>query len=576
MRQEDHLAAPAITKSNVELAFREATEYMDAGQHDIAGQIYQEILQVQPKHAFSLLGLADIARMEKQFDNARAYAKRALQAQPNHPAALSLLGVISTDVGEHEKAESYFRQAVTAGPKSALCAYNLGHFYLERKRYELAEKYLKKTIVLERRYFSAYKNLGVLKKATGDYKDALKYFKKAYEIDNEGEKAALCVSSMEMVMGDIEETEKYARIALDVYDAEGEAYLRLADIKRLNSDDVRKMTRLAKVFGIPKSDQAEVCYALGKYYDDRKQYAKAFKYYKKANKIKRKIASPNQDRMAERLTVNDGFFFTPEFFKNHEGWGSDSRKPFFVVGMPRSGTSLVEQIISGHDQVDGAGELDFMHDMVINMKNLSFANGKAYPQCLDAIGAEDAQQLAESYLAVLNSRFADSQHVIDKLPINSLYVGLIRLLFPHAKIVNCYRHPLDVCLSIYFQNFSVDHYYACKLEDVAVFYKQYLSIMKKWQEILPGFVHHVFHEELINNPQSTIRRMMEFCELPWQKQCVDSHKNVRPVATASAMQVREPIYETVRYRWKNYKWQVRKIRKILKEEIRWYEEQVAG
>lgn len=570
MSGSQETATESLNNKEIEDAFKKATSLFNSGEYVIAEEIYQKILKSSPEHLFSLMQISEIARRQQRYDSALEYINKALEYNPKHPAPPSLAGVIYTDNGDLENAEKYLKQSVELGPNLPFSHYNLGHFYLKNERYEEAEQCFKKTIAIDKNYYDAYNNLGNVERGIGNYKKALQYFKKAYQLNEKARRAALNVATTAMVLGDKEETEKFARKALEFNGIEGDAYLCLSDINAITEDDVERMEMAIDHPAIFKKDEASICFALGKYYDKKKEYDIAFKYYNDGNDLNFETISFSQDRAIDHLVTKKGFFFTPEFFKQRAGYGSKSSKPFFVLGMPRSGTSLVEQIISNHSEVEGAGELNYIYKTAFKMRN-SGEKKDRYPECLDDIDNKKILEIADGFLGLLNQRFPEAKHVIDKMPANFLYVGFLKLLFPNARVINCKRHPLDICLSIYFQNFVVEHYYSYDLEDIADFYKKYEIMMKKWHEILPGFVYDVYYEKLTSDPEGEIKKMIEFCGLEWQDQCLDSHKNRRAVSTASVMQVREPIYKTSQYRWKNYEKQVKKISKILKPEIKAYE-----
>ena len=286
-------------------------------------------------------------------------------------------------------------------------------------------------------------------------------------------------------------------------------------------------------------DLENVCYALGKTYDDMGQYEKAFNYYHRANSL---LAVKHPfDKKIYRKWVDEIIARFGNPAKIEDGWFSEDDSPIFIIGMPRSGTTLTEQIISSHPEVAGAGELAY------------------WPAAGQALGFEQeltdihAQKLANDYLTLLRKCSPSVRRVTDKMPGNYMYLGLIHRVFPRARIIHCQRHPVDTCLSIYFQNFAGGHEYRYKLEDLAFYYRQYRRLIRHWREILPPDVFFdIQYEDLIEHQESVSRRLIDFCGLEWNDVCLEFYKNERSVGTASNWQVRQPIYKTSKERWRNY------------------------
>ena len=243
--------------------------------------------------------------------------------------------------------------------------------------------------------------------------------------------------------------------------------------------------------------------------------------------------------------------FSGAFFERAAGLGSGSDRPVFIVGMPRSGTTLVEQIISSHPRAAGAGELPDI-PWLIQRLPAELGSGAGYPGCVEALDRESVQRLAGSYLDRLGLVSATTDRVTDKLPMNYMHLGLIAVLFPNAVIVHCKRDPMDTCLSCYFQNFSRDLGFCFDLEDLGFYYRHYETLMAFWAEVLPLCIHDVAYEDLVKNPEDVSRGLIEACGLEWDPRCLSPHKNRRPVKTASSWQVRQPLYKTSVARWKRY------------------------
>jgi hypothetical protein len=247
--------------------------------------------------------------------------------------------------------------------------------------------------------------------------------------------------------------------------------------------------------------------------------------------------------------------YTTEFFARTNLIGSESQRPIFIIGMPRSGTTLVEQILSSHPLVYGGGELETINHIVFNelLKDVKRDDQlPSYSKQLERLDQHGAERLCDLYLAHISELAGDEPRVTDKMPGNFFHLGLIALLFPQARIIHCRRQPFDLCLSCYFQNFVGPHYYAWNLENLGRYYQQYMRLMDHWRATLPIALLEVDYEEIVDDQEGVSRRLIDHCGLPWDEGCLDFHQNQRRVETASKWQVRQPIYRRSVDRWKNY------------------------
>jgi len=285
-------------------------------------------------------------------------------------------------------------------------------------------------------------------------------------------------------------------------------------------------------------------YAMGKYCDDVREFDQAFAHYRRANELT-KTYRPSHDRQIQTRTVDFALrLYDQEWISRARPYANDSSRPVFVVGTPRSGTSLAEQILASLPAVFGAGELRYWRNASPRVAAAALA-GEELGDLLTQVG--------QDYLEVLADRAPDASRVVDKMPANFLYLGLIHSLLPHARIIHMQRNPIDACLSMYFQNFQIAHSYANDLGDLAHFYREYLRAMDGWRAILPaGTVLDVPYEALVNDQETWSRRMLDFIGVEWDPICLDFHKTNRSVSTFSKWQVRQKISTASVERWRNY------------------------
>ena len=330
----------------------------------------------------------------------------------------------------------------------------------------------------------------------------------------------------------------------------GGAYDHLARIKKFSSDDATFIAKAEKVLekSMPAQDRLCLHFALGKMHDDCQQYDKAFEHYRQGNLLKRK----NYDiRIATRLFDQIRKSLSAKKLQELQKMGSESDMPIFIVGMPRSGTTLMERMITSSDDVAGAGELvEIQH---IAEEVASRETPRQFATLLrQNLTADGISKYAEQYLRVLRQADPSAKRIVDKLPMNYLHVWLISILFPRAAIIFARRHPLDVALSCYFQNFATIPW-ADDFTSIAETYRFHRTAMDHWKRLLPdGKIIDVQYERLVEEPDTYGRRMLEGCGLSWSGDGLEHYKKEKVVKTASLWQVRQPVYQSSRMRWKNY------------------------
>jgi tetratricopeptide (TPR) repeat protein len=299
--------------------------------------------------------------------------------------------------------------------------------------------------------------------------------------------------------------------------------------------------------GMTREIESTICFQLGDLLDKEEEYDEAFRHYRHGNTL-RDVAYDHAAQASRFHTLIN--FFSNERVPRLPRASNRSGLPVFIVGMPRSGTTLVETILASHPLVHGAGELE---DVLLMRQELHDASGgKAYPDCLETIGVEALDQLAAKHLARLESLVPGTARVTDKMPQNFINLGLIDLLFPGARVIHCVRDPLDTCLSIYFQPFMKHHDYATNLTHIGLYYREYRRLMAHWRTVLRVPLLDLRYEDLVENPVEKVRQLLDFCGLPWNDRCLRHHESGRIAKTFSYSQVRQPIYRTSVARWRRY------------------------
>jgi tetratricopeptide (TPR) repeat protein len=344
-------------------------------------------------------------------------------------------------------------------------------------------------------------------------------------------------------IGDLEGAEAAFRKAIEYAPRLGPAHGNLAHLVKFRErdDHMRAMEALLAEPGMSPEHKASVLFGLAKAYDDLKDYAKSFEFLHEANRLKRSLLDLDLtiDFEANRKlieTLDDAFFDVAE------PAGDPSAAPIFIVGMARSGTTLVEQILSSHSQVHGAGELIYLQRMFGDW--MQKVSSGSFPRRASMIPRQELRRLGAQYLAKLRRHSATAAFITDKMPFNFRFVGFLRLILPNAKVIHCMRDPLDICISSYKRLFSNGVFYSYNLRELGLFYNSYRSLMTHWRTALPGTMFEIQYEDLVANQEERTRELLAYCGLPWEDGCLNFHENERAVRTASLAQVRQPIYKT--------------------------------
>jgi predicted Zn-dependent protease len=519
-----------------------------------------------------LLAQASDALAQGQIDAAESLVSGFLEKKPRDPAALNLMADIARRAQRFEEAENLLSRCVELAPDSAGYRFNFAVILRRREKYDDALAQL--DVLLAR---DPQNPLFCDQKATvlallGRQAEALPYRKALAEEYPHLADVWLAYGDVLRGAGSVDECiDAYRRtIACDPDSSAG--YLRLADLKtyKFAPLETGQMEKLLSRPGLPAEERADVHSALGEAYDDAEQYAKAFAHYAKGNALRRMGIVFDPQRLATHR-VNCEAIFTREFFEARKGWGCPSRAPIFIVGMPRSGSTLVEQILSSHSAIEGIGErpdFDLVVGRLLSRREagrpehefwisgwFEFRAGlvEALPRALETMSSAEVRSIGEDYLeSVRTKRTTDRPFMADKGLRNFGYVGLICLALPNARFIDVRRHPLDCGWSCFRSHFPGSQPFANRLGDIGHHYANYVRLMKHFDEVLPGRVHRLVYENLVADPEQEIRRLFDYLELPFEEQCLRFHENRRIVRTLSAQQVRTPLYRSGVGQWLPY------------------------
>jgi len=505
--------------------------------------------------AHNNLGLA-LAALGRRAEAVASY-RQALRFNPGYVEALNNLGHVLPELGQRREAVSLFARAIELDPKRAETHVNLGNLLFEFRRVEDAATSYRRALELEPRNVMAHAGLGAALRMQGQAAQAEASCRAALAIDPNCVAALSLLGELRADRGQfLEATELFQRvIALDP--GYPFAYYSVATNRKMTSDDTAwlKGTEALLAKSLPLRHEISLRYALGKYFDDLKQYDEAFSNYRQANELTKRYGT-NYDRAAVTERIDRVISsFDAASIRRYQSRGHGSERPVFIVGMPRSGTSLTEQILASHPAVFGAGELSFWQTAFSAYEAEGLKNHD---------GAHLIPAMARDYLDRLSALSGDAQRVVDKMPLNYMNVGLICAAFPQARIIHVQRDPIDTCLSIYFQYFSHLHPYANDLDNLAHYYGEYVRLADHWRASLPANrLLEVPYEALIEDQEGWTRRMLEFIGLPWDPRCLEFHQTDRVVITLSKWQVRQKIHTSSAGRWRNYEKFVGPLQRLL-------------
>lgn len=524
---------PSNKKQAAKFAARHQQELQLAHKHEQAQQfanaevIYLKIIETSPRYFDANYLLARLYRRAGANASAIPYMETAIQLQPTFFEGVCNLGELLRSVGRADEALGYFERAIKLQPNNP-DAYNaLGKANTDLTQLEQAVENFERALTLQPDHAEVHGNLGRALNGLGNIDAAEQSYRKALAL-----------------------VPNYAEAH------RGLAYLR----KHVEvSDDIRAMEIHYNDPSMPWLGRVVLGFSLAKAYEDLKDYEKSFEFLSEANRMKRQSFQHSTDAQAAYIDQHIEAF-TADMLRDHQGLGLESSSPIFIVGMPRSGTSLAEQILASHSTVFGAGELQHLPTLSTKLNSIT---GQSFPQGLEQIKPQNWQELATDYLALTEKLTGDSPYFTDKLPHNFLRIGLINIIFPNAKIIHCKRDPMDNCLSIYKLYFSAGHSYASDLKDLGEYYLLYENLMHHWHKVLPGKIYDLQYEQMVADPDQQIRKLLDFCELPFEENCLSFHKTKRTVHTPSATQVRQPMYKGAVEFWRNYESQLQPLKQAL-------------
>jgi Flp pilus assembly protein TadD/LPS sulfotransferase NodH len=518
------------------------------GELEAAAAVYRQVLARAPEQPAALHYLGLIAQQSGQSQQAQRLLERSIQSDPTDPRVHNHLGQVYVALNDKHKAAlcferalqidpdhvaslnnlanitrtrdllqsiALYRRALALSPDAAFATYNLAQALNENNSFDESLLLYRRTVALDQRHCPARHKLGILLEQRGQFTEAIEQYLTVQRLDPRH------VSSLANL------------IAIRDY--------------RPDTSMVSRAEEMLTARSASDEDRIKLHRGLGKHYERAGDYERAFGHFAEAKRLLKRGRAPFDMGAVVKATERITQTFSRELFAQDRAPISESQRPVFVVGLPRSGTTLTEQILASHPRVFGAGELPDIPRMVKLLR-------PDYPECVATMDPDALAQLANDYLGVID-RLAPTEalRVIDKMPLNSLHLGLIATLFPESRIVYCRRNPLDIAISSFVELFELEHDYTTSLEDFGHYFLEHERLMAHWRAVLPIPIHEVCYEALIADPETTSRALIEHCGLDWDPACLQFHKTERTVQTPSRWQVRQPIYQTSVGRWRHYR-----------------------
>ena len=497
-----------------------AAKHHQEGRIEDAEQLYRQVLNNNPRNVDALRMLAMVAATAKRYDDAERLLRKAVGIAPDFLTAVVDLGRVLKEQDRFEEAIDCFKNAIAINPNNPHT-----HFLLA----------------------SAYSPAALNHEAAREYRRAL-------DLAPEHPGALLGLGNALKTIGKQDEAIKAYRDCIRVRPDNGEIYWSLANLKtyRFSDEQIAEMAaRVDNPEGLTEQSEVNFLFALGKAHDDRQDYDQAWRYYERGNGKQRMLA---QYDPVQTETINDAIVevFDKALLEEKAGKGCPDRAPIFVLGLPRSGSTLVEQILASHSQVEGTSELPYLGRVAMSL-NRNRADGVNYPEAVRELEAAHLTALGEDYINYAQlHRTERKPFFIDKMPNNFPTIGFLNLILPQAKIIDARRHPLDACVGNFRQHYAKGQTFSYDLTDLGEYCLQYLRMMDHWHQALPGRILTVQYEELVTDFENQARRLLDHCELPWEEACGRFYETERPVRTASSEQVRQPIYTGALNFWRNY------------------------
>ena len=551
--------ATALAPTRAPGFMRLAEARLALGQATEADAAFEQAFALNPQQG--ALARAGELFLQKKFREAEQIARTVSQQDPDNVSALRLLAKLAGEAEQRREAVALYERIVSLAPDFVDGWREYALALKEAWRVEDAIAAARKALSLAPDHPRLHVLWAGLCAQSGDPAAAVEGFEQSLRLRPNSPGALLGHGHVMKTLGRQAEGISSYRKAISAKPDFGEAYWSLANLKtfRFSDDDIAAMEAQVHNDELDEDARVHFCFALGKAWEDRHDYDRAFGFYDRANRAQRmRIEYDPVHTEVEHDAIIGAF--TPELFERLQGHGDADPAPILIVGLPRSGSTLIEQILASHSQVDGTSELPEL-GRLIRVINRSGKN--RYPEAVGTFTAADCARLGRRYLEATQRHRRGKPRFTDKMPNNFALIGLLRAILPNARVINARRHPLDSCLGCYKQHFASGQTFTYDLTELGEFYLEYERLMRHWHQVLPGFVLDVHYEDMVADQEQQTQRLLDFCGLPFEPACLEFHKTERAVQTASSEQVRQPIYASSVNYWRNFERHLEPLKEVL-------------
>ena len=514
--------------------------------------------------------IAKASKLEKDGDpkSAEQIYREILTRDPYHVEAARLLAGVAVENKHYRDAEVFLLRAVTTAPDYARAWVDLCNVQGELHKFSDAVTSARKVLELTPDKAPSHMLYAGAIGLVGDHEEAVRAYENALKLSPESAGAYCSMAHHQKTVGLTDDAIASYRRAIVTNPDHAEAYWSLANLKtfRFADAEVKAMEKLLSGDDLPDESRSQVLNALGLEYESRRDFRRAFANFEACNSIRRK--SETYDPVKTESTYGRIIeLFDKGFLSKKKGAAATEIKPIFIVGLPRSGSTLIEQILASHSQVDGTHELGDLDQVIDATRRKKKGKHVEFPQQLADLKPADWAELGREYIERTEIFRGDASYFVDKNPNNFVYIGMLRLAIPNAKIINAMRHPLDSCFGSFKQLFASGQPFTYDLTEVGEYYLQYRKLMDHWREVLPEFVLDVKYEQVVADLETNVHRILEFCGLPFEDACLRFYETERAVKTASSEQVRRPIYSSSVNLWRHYESQLETLIHILEPRL---------
>jgi len=479
-----------------------------------------------------------------KFDLVIEKSKKILEKNPKQVPFYNFLALSHREKGNFLLAEKILLSALQILPDKQSLLINLGSTYRVLIEFEKSEKYLKKAMQINPNNINAIVNYANLKRDMNDYENSIILYEKANKMNNKNPIILINLAGAYQIVGKFELSQKCLETLIKENNNHALAHKMLSTIKKYEKNDTHQaeMLSVLEKNSLNEIDKSSLCYAIAKSYDDQKDYKQSCHYFVKANDIQKKIHKDYSINQEVELFKKIKKIFENNNFKEYSNIKND-KNLIFIVGLPRSGTTLTHQILASHSKVYGAGEMEILNKFI--KKNINDENFTSIFKNYLIENDEKTKSLGKDYLSQISFIKTSKNIILDKSPLNFQWLGFIKILFPNSKIIHCSRNIKDTALSIYKNAFNINSIiWSNNQDDLAKYISLYLDLMKFWKEKLPNFIYDLNYEKLTENKEEEIKKLIKFCELNWEENCLNFNKKGPPIKTVSITQARKPIYKT--------------------------------